>query len=60
MSREAGLDLSRADPVAAAGDQVVVAADEPEVTLVVPDAQIQPLIANRRGTSTAWPVSFSQ
>src|SRR5882672_9855459 len=51
MAREAGLDLSRADPVAPARDQIVVAADEAEVPLVVPDAQIaadQPVAAELR------------
>src|SRR5438874_9706729 len=48
MAGEAGLDLARADAVAAAGDQVVVPSDEAEVSGFVAQAEVaadQPVAA---------------
>src|SRR5581483_2961884 len=61
VAGEAGFDLAGADAVAAAGDQVAVAADEAEVALLVGDAEIatdQPVAAElRRSGGVVAPVA---
>src|SRR5205823_3320784 len=51
MAQQAGLDLARADAVPAAGDEIVVAADETEIARLVAYAEVsarEPVAAKLR------------